>query len=85
MKESLKKSERAIGMLDGITNFYDKAENVFNEDFNGAFLDKTKKEFDNLLTKKLDNLAINWEAILDENLKEVRSSLNRRSNRNIAE
>uniref|UniRef100_A0A915M9C5 Uncharacterized protein n=1 Tax=Meloidogyne javanica TaxID=6303 RepID=A0A915M9C5_MELJA len=71
LKESLKKAEVAIKMLDGIINFYDKNENVLNEDFNGAFLDKTKKEFDNLLTKKLDNLAINWEAILDENLKEV--------------
>nr|CAD2179439.1 unnamed protein product [Meloidogyne enterolobii] len=51
--------------------FYDKAENVLNEDFNDAFLDKTKKEFDSLLTTKLDNLVLNWEAILDENLKEV--------------
>jgi len=65
-------------MLDGIISYYNKAENVFNEDFNDAFLLKTKKEFDELLKKKLDNLVKNWGAILDENLKEVRYDLQRK-------
>jgi len=72
LKDSLKSLKTIQKMLVGLISFYDKAENVFHEEFDEAFLLKTKKEFDELLKKKLDNLVLNWEAILDENLKEVR-------------
>nr|CAD2155901.1 unnamed protein product [Meloidogyne enterolobii] len=71
LKDSLKSLKTIQKMLVGLISFYDKAENVFHEEFDEAFLLKTKKEFDELLKKKLDNLVLNWEAILDENLKEV--------------